>query len=159
MTHETRTTPLGSREEIRMRAITCYGCHEEGHRQRDCPRAFMECHSCRGLGHRARFCPRRGGSAPALRLPETPRPPQVTYPVGQGRGSGVRGGRDGGDRRLGDGGFRGDRGRGSVRETGPSSGEVGPDAALPPPPRVFQLRGLEDDHPGSTSTGMIGMRG
>ena len=140
-----------------MRAITCYGCYEEGHLRRDCPRAGMEIHSCHGRGHRASFCPRRGGSAPALRLPEAPRPPPLTYPVGPGRGSGVRGGRDGGYRGRGDGGFRGGRGRDPVRETDQSSSEVGPDAALPPPPRVFQLRGLEDDHPDSTSTGMIFM--
>ena len=94
-----------------------------------------------------------------MRLPEAPRPPLLTYPAGQGRGSGVRGGRDGGDRRPGDGGSRGGRGRDPVRETDQSVSEVGPDAALPPPPRVFQLRGLEDDHPGSTSTGMVCMRG
>ena len=41
-----------------------------------------------------------------------------------------------------------------VRETGPSSGEAGPDAALPPPPRVFQLQGLEDDYPDTTPPGM-----
>ena len=154
-TLETPTTPPGSREEIRTRAITCYGCHEEGHLQRDCPRAFMECHSCRGRGHRASFCPRRGGSAPAPRLPEAPRPPQLTHPAGQGRGLGAPGSRDGGFRGRGDGGFRGGRGRDPVRETGQSSSGVGPYAASPPPPRVFQLSAFEDDHPDSPPTGMV----
>ena len=140
------TTPPASREEIRMRGITCYGCFEEGHIHRDCPRMQIECHSCHGRGHRASFCPRRGGSAPTLRLPEAPRPPLLTYPAGQGRGSGGRGGR-------GDGGFRGGRGRGSDHEAGQSSREIGPDATPPPPPRVFQLSAFEDDHPDSTPTG------
>ena len=154
-TLETPITPPGSREEIRTRAITCYGCHEVGHLQRDCPRAFMECHSCRGRGHRAIFCPRRGGSAPAPRVPEAPRPPQLTHPAGQGRGFGAPGSRDGGFRGRGDGGFRGGRGRDPVRETGQSSREAGRDAASPPPPRVFHRSAFEDDDPDPTSTGMI----
>ena len=153
----TSITPPVSREETRVRAITCDGCHEEGHAQRNCPRAALECYLCHGRGHRARHCPRRGGPAPSLRLPEAPRPPQLTYPAGQGRGSGARGGRDGGFRGRGDGGFRGGRGRDPVRETGQSSSEVGPDVALPPPPRVFQLSAFEDDYPDPTSTGTIFM--
>ena len=152
---ETPITSPASREEIRTRVVTCYGCHEVGHLQRDCPRAFMECHSCRGRGHRAIFCPRKGGSAPAPRLPEAPRPPQLTHPAGQGRGFGAPGSHDGGLRGRGDGGLRGGRGRDPVRETGQSSREAGRDDASPPPPRVFQLSAFEDDDPDPTSTGMI----
>ena len=54
-------------------------------------------------------------------------------------------------------GFRGSRGRGPVRETDRSSSEAGPGAALPPPPRVFQLQGLEDDYPDLTPPGMVFM--
>ena len=138
----TPITPSVLREEIRVRAITCYGCHEEGHGQRDCPRVQTECYACHGRGHRANYCPRRGGSAPALRLPEAPRQPRLTYPAGHGRGSGARGGRDGGFHGRGDGGFRGGRGRGDrgrggrgpVREVGQSSSGAGREVALPPPP-------------------------
>ena len=156
----TPITPPVSREEFGGRSITCYGCYEEGHAQRNCPRAALECYLCHGRGHRARYCPRRGGPAPSLRLPEAPRPPQLTYPVGQGRGSSGRGDRgDGGPRGgrggQGDGGFRGGRGRGSDREAGQSSSEVGYDATLPPPPRVFQMSAFEDDYPDPTSTGTI----
>ena len=71
-----------------------------------------------------------------LRLPEALRQPQLTYPPGQGRG-------------------RGDRGRGPVREAGQTSSGAGRDDALPPPPRVFQLRGVEYGYPAPTSTGTI----
>ena len=55
----------------RPRAATCYGCHEEGHVQIDCPRVRTECYICHGRGHRAPFCQRRGGRAVAL--PHSPR--------------------------------------------------------------------------------------
>ena len=152
---ETPTTPPVSREEARMRAITCYGCHEKGHYYAECPRAAMECYFCHGRGHRVSHCPKKRGFAPALRLPEAPRPPPLTYPAGQGRGSGVGGGRNGGFRGRGDGGFRGGRGRDPVREIDQSVSEAGPEAALPPPPRVFQLRGCDDDYPDSMLPGMV----
>ena len=46
----------------RPRAVTCYGCYEEGHYLVSCPRSQMECHFCYARGHRASHCPRMGGS-------------------------------------------------------------------------------------------------
>ena len=48
---------------------------------------------------------------------------------------------------------RGRGGRGLVCEVGQSSSGGGRDVALPHPPRVFQLSGVEDDYPAPTSTG------
>ena len=54
----------------RPRAITCYGCYEDGHVLKDCLRVCTVCHACRSRGHRAHHCPRGRDSALALRLPE-----------------------------------------------------------------------------------------
>jgi hypothetical protein len=84
--------PVSSYREARVRAIICHSCHEEGHYQTDCPRKFISCYTCGGVGHRAIMCPQGERSsvtpaASALRLPDAPRPAQISYAQGQGRGT------------------------------------------------------------------------